>query len=386
MKMSKNYKKLCFVLGLSTVFSAGIVDAANYTTKLNATYKNIRVSYNGTIKSIDKEPFAIDGSTYVPVRAIGELVGANVTWDGPNNLIKITSTASNTVPTDNSAQLTLLQQQLQTSNYNLALAQREVETLKAELATYKNNTSNPSSSTGTSTGTSITSEQLTATEDYLVDNYSEYFRNIEFDFDLRKSSSYLVLTISYDTRNENTAYDELSQTKIDTFIEKVCDEIANRHADIDIEGTIEYTKSSAVEKASFEYNSKKDKVTTDYGLSQKALADIVYDVKSSIELQGFVNVFSISDVQADIATSSSGTSIVKLYINDNNMNNFKDTWNANINSTYTLIRQLDSIIEEINLEYDDKYDVDIALYRSSSNTKIADLDGSRGTITMYTNN
>lgn len=382
MKMSKNYKKLCFVLGLSTVFSAGIVDAANYTKTLKATYRNIRVSYNGTIKSIDQEPFAIDGSTYVPVRAVGELVGANVTWDGPNNLIKITSTASNTVPTDNSAQLIALQQQLQTSNYNLALAQREVETLKAELATYKNNTSNPSSSTGTS----ISSEQLTATEDYLVDNYSEYFRNIEFDFDLRKSSSYLVLTISYDTRNENTAYDELSQTKIDTFLEKVCDEIANRHADIDIEGTIEYTRSSAIEKASFEYNSKKDKVTTDYGLSQKALADIVYDVKSSIELQGFVNGFPISDVQADIATSSSGTSIVRIYINDNNMNNFKDTWNANINSTYTLIRQLDSIIEEINLEYDDKYDVDIALYRASSNNKIADFDGSRGTISMYTIN
>ena len=380
--MSKNYKKLCFVLGLSTVFSAGIVDAANYTKTLKATYRNIRVSYNGTIKSIDQEPFAIDGSTYVPVRAVGELVGANVTWDGPNNLIKITSTASNTVPTDNSAQLIALQQQLQTSNYNLALAQREVETLKAELATYKNNTSNPSSSTGTS----ISSEQLTATEDYLVDNYSEYFRNIEFDFDLRKSSSYLVLTISYDTRNENTAYDELSQTKIDTFLEKVCDEIANRHADIDIEGTIEYTRSSAIEKASFEYNSKKDKVTTDYGLSQKALADIVYDVKSSIELQGFVNGFPISDVQADIATSSSGTSIVRIYINDNNMNNFKDTWNANINSTYTLIRQLDSIIEEINLEYDDKYDVDIALYRASSNNKIADFDGSRGTISMYTIN
>lgn len=382
MKMNKNYKKLCFVLGLSTVFSAGIVDAANYTKTLKATYRNIRVSYNGTIKSIDQEPFAIDGSTYVPVRAVGELVGANVSWDGTNNLIKITSTASNTVPTDNSAQLTALQQQLATSNYNLALAQREVETLKAELATYKNNTSNPSSSTGTS----ITSEQLTATEDYLVDNYSEYFRNIEFDFDLRKSSSYLVLTISYDTRNENTAYDELSQTKIDTFIEKVCDEIANRHADIDIEGTIEYTRSSAVEKASFEYNSKKDKVTTDYGLSQKALADIVYDVKSSIELQGFVNAFPISDVQVDISTSSSGTSIVRIYINDNNMNNFKDTWNANINSTYTLIRQLDSIIQEIELEYDEKYDVDIALYRSSSNTKIADLDGSRGTITMYTIN
>ena len=380
--MNKNYKKLCFVLGLSTVFSAGIVDAANYTKTLKATYRNIRVSYNGTIKSIDQEPFAIDGSTYVPVRAVGELVGANVSWDGTNNLIKITSTASNTVPTDNSAQLTALQQQLATSNYNLALAQREVETLKAELATYKNNTSNPSSSTGTS----ITSEQLTATEDYLVDNYSEYFRNIEFDFDLRKSSSYLVLTISYDTRNENTAYDELSQTKIDTFIEKVCDEIANRHADIDIEGTIEYTRSSAVEKASFEYNSKKDKVTTDYGLSQKALADIVYDVKSSIELQGFVNAFPISDVQVDISTSSSGTSIVRIYINDNNMNNFKDTWNANINSTYTLIRQLDSIIQEIELEYDEKYDVDIALYRSSSNTKIADLDGSRGTITMYTIN
>lgn len=244
--MSNQYKKLCLVLGLSTVFSAGIVDAANYTKTLKATYRDIKVSYNGAIKSITNEPFAIDGATYVPLRAVSEILGAQVDWDGTNNLVKIT----NTVPTDQSSQVTSLQQQLATANYNLAVAQREVETLKAELATYKQETS---------TGTNISATALSKTLASIEETFGTEYR-IDWTFDLTQSSNgKLNLEISYDSRNDETRFNRLSSSELRLFTQDICAAIRKNHADIEIVGAITDSRSDW-DKATFTY-SKANKIS-----------------------------------------------------------------------------------------------------------------------------
>lgn len=79
---------------LTTVVAAGLlcgtaVAASNVTTKMiEANYMGIKIVVDGKeIVPTDAngkkvEPFASSGTTYLPVRAIGEALGKEVTWDG----------------------------------------------------------------------------------------------------------------------------------------------------------------------------------------------------------------------------------------------------------------------------------------------------------------
>ncbi len=58
------------------------------------TYKNIKILVDGKQVSTDKEPFIYDGTTYLPVRAVGEAVGKTVTWDSNTNTVKLSSSST----------------------------------------------------------------------------------------------------------------------------------------------------------------------------------------------------------------------------------------------------------------------------------------------------
>ena len=70
--------------------------AANTVTKtISATYRGIRIMVDGTMitpkdsKGNAVEPFISNGTTYVPLRAVSEALGKQVTWDGDANMIYI---------------------------------------------------------------------------------------------------------------------------------------------------------------------------------------------------------------------------------------------------------------------------------------------------------
>lgn len=44
-------------------------------------YNNIKIVVDGKQLSTSKEPFIYDGTTYLPIRAVAEAVGKDVTWD-----------------------------------------------------------------------------------------------------------------------------------------------------------------------------------------------------------------------------------------------------------------------------------------------------------------
>ena len=74
---------------LSTVMLLGCVCyAASNTKTIEALYNNIKIYVDG-VKIDPKdangntvEPFIYNGTTYLPVRAVGEAIGKTVTWDG----------------------------------------------------------------------------------------------------------------------------------------------------------------------------------------------------------------------------------------------------------------------------------------------------------------
>lgn len=86
-----------FVLGLcvALVISSGAVFASSLSKTVTAFYNNIKLVIDGkeiTPKDANGnvvEPFIIDGTTYLPVRAVSEALGKEVDWDGTSNTVYI---------------------------------------------------------------------------------------------------------------------------------------------------------------------------------------------------------------------------------------------------------------------------------------------------------
>lgn len=99
MKKNLNLKK--FALGLVVCFLASTLVvptfAASLTKSAQLVYNNIKISLDGrqlTPQDVDGntvEPFIIDGTTYLPVRAISSSLGMNVDWDSSTNTVLLFS-------------------------------------------------------------------------------------------------------------------------------------------------------------------------------------------------------------------------------------------------------------------------------------------------------
>lgn len=54
-------------------------------------YSNIKVAVDGNELSTSKEPFIYDGTTYLPLRAVAEAVGMDVSWDNTTKTANLMS-------------------------------------------------------------------------------------------------------------------------------------------------------------------------------------------------------------------------------------------------------------------------------------------------------
>ncbi len=94
------FKKISFFkclagLTAATVILSSSAFAANMQQTVTAVYNNIKIAVDGT-RVIPKDvngnvvsPFIIDGTTYLPVRALASALGQNVTWDSKTNTVNI---------------------------------------------------------------------------------------------------------------------------------------------------------------------------------------------------------------------------------------------------------------------------------------------------------
>ena len=90
-----------FISGfITSVLILGLVGggiAANYQKQATLNYRNIKITVDGsTVTPKDAngntvEPFIIDGTTYLPVRAVASAVGYDVEWDSNSSTVKLTS-------------------------------------------------------------------------------------------------------------------------------------------------------------------------------------------------------------------------------------------------------------------------------------------------------
>ncbi|MBP3888607.1 MAG: hypothetical protein J6F30_13350 [Cellulosilyticum sp.] len=379
MKMSKNYKRLCLALGLTGILGAGTVSAVQGTKNLQATYRNIQVTYNGQSKPISNEPFLVDGSTYVPLRAVGEILGVNATWNPATNTVAL-SGGSTTSSDASEAQIAQL-------NYQIAQLTKQLSDANAELANYKANssTNNGSSSSNTSTsGSSISTAQLQETENYLNDNFSDELNsNISLSFDLSLAGNQIDVTISYDSKAENNTYNnKLTASTVEKFLKRIGDNIAATHADIAIAGTIEYTGGSE-EKVSFE-RTKAGKYTYTHAFDEETLEELIDD-----EMDGYFyfegitpSSLTLSEYNVTIREAKS-TVTVKLYLSSNST--FTALWGTeqddkNKDTIISASKRKSAVTEQLENLYDvltaatNGYEVSIDVYYNDKADCIASID------------
>lgn len=92
--MKLNFKSMVLgcVIGATVM---GAIPAMGYdgTRTIQAVFKNIKICVDGVqmtprdTAGKEVEPFIYNGTTYLPVRAVGEAVGKEVTYDGSTNTV-----------------------------------------------------------------------------------------------------------------------------------------------------------------------------------------------------------------------------------------------------------------------------------------------------------
>ena len=87
----------------AAVLVSGVTYAASTTKTIEALYNNIKIYVDG-IKIDPKdaagnavEPFIYNGTTYLPVRAVGEAIGKTVSWDGETQSVYLDEKPGDTV-------------------------------------------------------------------------------------------------------------------------------------------------------------------------------------------------------------------------------------------------------------------------------------------------
>lgn len=95
MKKRSLHKTLTLVLSLTLILGVAAAAAGTVTKTITANYMDIKLVVNGTAVTPKDangnivEPFACDGTTYLPVRALANALGQDVEWDGETNTIYI---------------------------------------------------------------------------------------------------------------------------------------------------------------------------------------------------------------------------------------------------------------------------------------------------------
>lgn len=95
--MKMRFRIVAEMLTMALLFTMVGTAYAAYQKQATLNYQGIKITLNGEeITPKDGagnivEPFIIDGTTYLPVRAVSGALGLNVDWDGSTNTVILTS-------------------------------------------------------------------------------------------------------------------------------------------------------------------------------------------------------------------------------------------------------------------------------------------------------
>lgn len=258
LKNKKNRKAAVLIITILILsLSLGmVVFADNNFKNLKAWFGNISIYRNNQLVQLgdDKRPFIVDGTTYVPVRAMADLFNKEVGWDGINYRIDL-----NDKPSEN---LAYMSQQLYAAQLEIQALEAKVAQLEEELADRK------SGKIGS----------LKDLKSYLNKQYGTY-KKVKFDIDLYENKKDIEVDIYVDLYYYDYEWDDLTDSNIRKYIQNIVSDILDDYKDTDIEGSIMdsstsknktlvsfYTKSNGTVVIDTDYRDDSDKYDSLYDL------------------------------------------------------------------------------------------------------------------------
>ena len=361
MKKGKNLVALMLCLAMCYV----PMQASGDYRKKNVQYGGVNVYYNGSYQNSGSQAVMIDGTTYLPIKSLEQMLGYSIQWD--------TNTKTISINGSNYSAATSSQAEIQAKN-------AEIEALRKELASFKNqgvvaSTSNSSSSYNTTTGKDITSSEISDTRRELESRFSDYFNDVDFDFSLSLSSSRLCVTIEIDNSSDYREFTRLSRSNVKSFLEDVCYFIRQRHDDIQITGVVEYTRNGN-DLYSFNY-SKSDNFTysegDDYYYDDYYERDLekLVDQNSSFRIDDYSNSIYFKDTDVDVDNKREE---IEFYIYIDVTDDIKTAWNNNTGTNNN--SELRSYMSEIanRLRRETGYDIRGEIKNYSNSQTIGNYD------------
>ncbi len=422
MKKSFNIKKtLCFALATGSLLNSVSTFAISSFQPLEAYYNDIRISVNDEYKSVNHEPFIIDGVTYVSVRDIGNLFNISSYWDVGDQTVKLTGGLSSTAETTYKQQIAQLQAEINTleaaldsyentlsdpsysltppsSNTNWGydqtipgLGQTTIPGLgQTTYPGYNQNTSwgygqtttpntswgygqttTPNTSWGYgNTGSSSSSTQIKEIDKYAIDDalarYEEE-EDIEWSFSTRFGSSVVDLDIEFYGDDFRRDYDRLSTSKIEGFIEDVCAAImaelvgtyGERHT---IEGKLTDTDSNE-DLVIFEYdNGRLDVEEVDIFENIDDIIDIIED---DIFRDDYDDIISMKDNESlthdadieGITLDVDRHGVVEFVIEIDFDDDAQTAWNDELDGR-DKVASAEDLLDDVIKELENEYDLD----------------------------
>ncbi|MEW4369296.1 stalk domain-containing protein [Paenibacillus kandeliae] len=323
-------------LALSGTIFANSTYASDATKQLKAVYANIKVLYNNQQVTVaaNQEPFMINGTTYVPLRVLGDAVGKKVTWNNADKSVTIVDTTAqvpqSTVDSLN-AQIQSLQLQLNnattqssTKDSTITQLQAQVTDLNSQITSLKNQLADSNSNSSTNVSTELTKLQRT-----LNNSYGDY-RGTGAAIELTGTKSSVKVTIRVNESNWN----DLSTTNRKNLLQDVVDDILNNSTfkDASVSGTV-YNKNSTklvgftvnnsdsvVLSANIDLSNVQKDLNTNYGTYRniKLSIELSNDNDESIVFRVYANKSdwnSLTDYQTTSLLSSIAADIDAAYNN-----------------------------------------------------------------------
>ncbi len=218
MKTNKS-RKLALVLAvMMLVLAFSTTGFASYLTKtLQVNYRNITVFVNGVQKNLTHEPFIIDGTTYVPLRDMSEIMGNTVGFNPATYRIDITDMGDAGL------------------QYEIYIKDARIKELEAKL-------NEKESSSGS---------DLSTLERDLVKKYDDIDKLDVIDIKLKGDKRDIKVEVVIDTKDSKQydAWTRLRDRDFEDYLQDIVDAIRKEYKDADITGAIydKYEKENVVE-------------------------------------------------------------------------------------------------------------------------------------------
>ncbi len=356
-KDGRNKKVLVTVMVLILTLSTVAIAANNiYDKKLTATHGRIKFEVDGkdVTKDIENKygtpAFVVKEygeRSYVPVRAIAELMGLEIDYDDETHTAEIIDVKSKKY-----------EEEIEKRDKEIAELKKEIEKLKENV---------------------IEETDIKAIEKKLNDKYGTY-KDVDFDITLRESKNRIDVDIVMDLRDirQENAWNVMGHNNRKTMVEDIADTIASKFPNADIYGSIydEFYKRNVLN-----FTMKKNSsISISYDDRIREPYDRYY-IDKLVEDEFYVKGIY------DATISRISVDGYEIYFEIDFSSKYKSAWEKL--SEGDVARILDRIADEIIYDYDYYYDNDVKAYVYMGNIEqgkyFRDYRDYRGTFTRTNN-